>query len=165
MEHRLGLATPPDRHDQRVGHQLRGHAAAHRPADDTAREQVDHHGDIEPALGRPDIGEIGHHFWFCRVTANCGRELPIEDVGRHRSWMPLAMVLRQTTPTGPCSQSPGAHQPFDLVQPATQACCQHIVPDPPRAVGAVARQKLNLTWRAIFSSATARALGGRFSQA
>ena len=81
------------------------------------------------------------HSWFCRVAANCGRDLPVEDVGRHRSWMLLAMVLRQTTPTGPYSKNLGAHQPFDLVQPAAQACCQHTVPDPHRAIGAVARQE------------------------
>ena len=52
------------------------------------------------------------------------------------------MVVRQTTPTEPCSQSLAEHQPFDLVQPAAQACCQQIVPDPPRAVGAVARQEV-----------------------
>lgn len=76
----LEAATTRDRHDQRVGHQLRCHAVAHRQAGDTTREQVGHHRDIEPALGRPDVGEIGHPFlvspngrelWSRTVVANC----------------------------------------------------------------------------------------------
>jgi hypothetical protein len=98
MEHRQRLAAPPDRHDQRVGHELRRHGAAHGPADNAARKQVDDHRDIEPTLGRPDIGEIGHPF----LVLSGGCELPIEDVGRHRPWMPLAMVFWQTTPMRPC---------------------------------------------------------------
>ena len=35
----------------------------------------------------------------------------------------------------------GAHQPFDLVQPAAEACRQHVVPDPPGAIGAIALQE------------------------
>ena len=70
-----------------------------------------------------------------------GVQLPIGDVGRHWPWMPLAMVLRQATPTRPCPQRLGAHQPFDLVQPAPEACSQDIVPDPPGAIGATALQE------------------------
>ena len=75
------------------------------------------------------------------------------------------MVLRQTTPAGPCSQSLSAHQPFDLVQsqrkPAASISCQTRLAPSVRSLAG----KLDLTWGAIFSSVTARALGGRFSQA
>jgi hypothetical protein len=62
MQQRIRFATTPDRHHQCVGDKLRGHCSAHRPADDAAREQVDHRRDIEPAFGRPDISEVGHPF-------------------------------------------------------------------------------------------------------
>ena len=50
------LSPPPDRHDKRIRDQLRRHIGFHRPADDSAGEQVDDGGDIKPALARPDIG-------------------------------------------------------------------------------------------------------------
>ncbi len=31
---------------------------AHRPAEDAAREQVNHHGHVKPALCSPDVGEM-----------------------------------------------------------------------------------------------------------
>ena len=31
----------------------------YRPADDLAREQVEHDGQVEPALRRPDVGDVG----------------------------------------------------------------------------------------------------------
>ena len=36
MQQGVGLAASPDRHDQRIGDELRRHRIAHRPADDTA---------------------------------------------------------------------------------------------------------------------------------
>jgi len=56
----IGLAAPPDRHDQCVGDELGRHGVAHRPADDAPREQVDHGRNIQPAFGGPDVGEVGH---------------------------------------------------------------------------------------------------------
>ena len=41
MQQRVGLAAPPDRHHQGIGDELCGHGSAHRPADHTAREQID----------------------------------------------------------------------------------------------------------------------------
>ena len=55
----IGLATPPDRHDERIRDELRGHLRLHRPADNAAREQVDHCRNVKPAFGRPDVGEVG----------------------------------------------------------------------------------------------------------
>lgn len=45
----VSLAPAPDRHDQRVGDDLRCHRRAYRPAHDAARERVDHGGHIMPA--------------------------------------------------------------------------------------------------------------------
>jgi hypothetical protein len=50
MQQGIRLSTPPDRHDQRIGDELRRHLLLHRPADDTAREQVDDGGHVKPTL-------------------------------------------------------------------------------------------------------------------
>ena len=59
MQQGVGLAPAPDRHHQRVGDELRRHRCTHRPAHDTAREQVDHGSHVQPALGGPDVGKVG----------------------------------------------------------------------------------------------------------
>jgi len=51
------LTTPPDRHHQGIGHELRGHARLHRPANDATRVQVEHHGHVQPAFGSPEWSE------------------------------------------------------------------------------------------------------------
>src|SRR3546814_3081078 len=48
MQESIGLAAPPDRHDQRIGDELGCHVGTHRPSDHPAREQVDHRSNIEP---------------------------------------------------------------------------------------------------------------------
>ena len=60
MQHRFGLASPPDGHDQRIGHQLRRHRRLHRPAHHPAgdTDQAPRR-DIQPAFGRPEIREVG----------------------------------------------------------------------------------------------------------
>ena len=55
MQQGIWLAPPPDRHDQRVGNELGGHGVAHRPANNSTGEQVDHGGHVEPSFGRPDV--------------------------------------------------------------------------------------------------------------
>jgi hypothetical protein len=50
MHQRLGPATPPQRHHQGVGHQLRGHDLAHRPPHHPARVQVEDYGHVQPVL-------------------------------------------------------------------------------------------------------------------
>ena len=78
MQQSIRLAASPDRHDERVGDQLRRHAGAHRPADDAPREEVDDGRHIEPALGRPDVGEVGDPL----LVRPLRRELAIEKVRR-----------------------------------------------------------------------------------
>ncbi|MBB3166360.1 hypothetical protein FHS25_006877 [Rhizobium laguerreae] len=53
VEERIRLASAPDGHDQRICDELGRHVGVHRPADDTAREQLDDGSYIEPALSRP----------------------------------------------------------------------------------------------------------------
>ncbi len=130
----VGLAASPDRHQQCIRDQLRGHAGAHRPADHAAREQIDHGRHIEPALGGPDVGEVGNPL----LVRSLGRKLPVQNVRRHGRDLPITFVLRQAPPAWPCPQSLQAHQPLDPMQAAVNAFGQQVAPDAPGAVGPVA---------------------------
>jgi hypothetical protein len=64
--------APPDCHGQRLGK-----PAPHRPGNSHARVEVQHHGQIQPALRRPDVGDVaGPH----PIGLGHG-ELTIERVG------------------------------------------------------------------------------------
>ena len=105
-----GVRLSPDRHHQRIGHELSGHGVAHRPSDRTAREQVDHDGDIEPSLSGPDVGEV------CDppLVGRLGGELAVENVvGNDR---PQTIVLGQATTSRTRPQALHTHQPFDAMQ-------------------------------------------------
>jgi hypothetical protein len=85
MQQRIGLAPAPDRHHQSIGDELGRHGCAHRPADHTAGEQIDHGSHKEPAFRRPDIGEIGNPFAVRRRR----REAAVEYVGGDGGDLPL----------------------------------------------------------------------------
>jgi hypothetical protein len=48
MQQRVGPTPPPDRNHQGIGDELRRHRGAHRPADDTAGEEMDDGSPVEP---------------------------------------------------------------------------------------------------------------------
>ena len=82
MQQRIGFAPPPDRHHQGIGDELRRHPCAHRPTDHTPGEEIDDGSHIEPALRRPDIGEVGDPFAvvlvnqsFCPQCSRAARPL------------------------------------------------------------------------------------------
>jgi len=51
-------ATEVDRPTQGVGHQGGGHGLVHGPADQTTAAQVEHRGQVEPALVGADVGDV-----------------------------------------------------------------------------------------------------------
>jgi hypothetical protein len=112
MQQGIWLAAAPDRHDERIRDELRGHLRLHRPADDAAREQVDYGRNVKPAFGRPDVGEVGNPL----LVSPLGSEPAIEHVRRDRSDRPLTIIRWTPTPTRPRSESLRTHQPLDLVQ-------------------------------------------------
>ena len=99
-------------------------------------ERIDDGRNVEPALGRPDVREVGDPF-AVRLIRN---ELPIEDIGRHDR-RTFALVLRQATATRPRAKGVGPHQTLDLVQAARHSRLQHIPPDSSGAIGAGARRE------------------------
>ena len=92
MQQRIGFASSPDRHHQSIGDELRGHGGVHRLADHAPGEQINDDRNIEPALRRPDIGEVSDPF-----TVGRGRsEATIEHVGSDGSCLSLPQIGRQT---------------------------------------------------------------------
>jgi hypothetical protein len=101
MQQRIGLAASPDRHRQRVTDELSCHRSAHRPADDTPREEIDDGRHIEPALCRPHIREVGNPFAVGRRRF----EGAIEHVGSDGGGLPLTQIGRQAMPSRTRSES------------------------------------------------------------
>jgi hypothetical protein len=99
MQKSVRPATAPDRHDERIGDELRRHLGLHRPTDDPPREQVHNGGKVQPAFGRPDIGEVSDPL----VVWPLRRELPIEGVRRDDAKGAFATVFRKATTTRSCS--------------------------------------------------------------
>lgn len=85
MQQFTRLATPPQGHRQSVRDEIGCHGRPHRPADDPAREEIEHDGDVEPAFRRPDIREVGS------PTA-------VRTAGRARSLPTLRPVARRHRP-------------------------------------------------------------------
>ncbi len=131
------LSPSPDRHDQGIGDELRRHVGAHRPADHVAGEQIDDRRNIEPALCRPYVGEVGDPL----AIGGWRFEASVEHVGSGHARRPFTPVGRQTPPSRSCPQGLLAHQPFNPVQSARHAVRQHVVPHAPCSVGSVARNE------------------------
>jgi len=134
MQQFARTATAPLRHYERIGDEFCRHRCAHRPANDAAREEIEHDGNVKPSLRRPDVSEVGHPLAVRRWRS----ELPVEEVGGQRANSANAIVARQTAPFRPGAQGIVLHQPFDDVQPAAETSFKHIVPDAPGAIGPVA---------------------------
>ena len=99
---------PHDGHVERGKRQLVAEVVGHGPADDAAREQVEHHGQVQPALGGPDVGQVGQPDPVRRP----GREVAPEQVRRHREGM--RAVRRAAEPAlAPGRQAHAAHQARD----------------------------------------------------
>ena len=132
-----GKAAAPDRHHQRVGDELGRHGRAHRPTHHPAREQVEHGRHIEPALARPDVGEVGHPFAVGRRRL----EAAAEHVRRDRPRRSVSQIDRQPPSSRTRSQPALTHQALDRVQTTFYPGSQQVVPHAPSAVGSIAVRK------------------------
>lgn len=70
-QHRLLWLSASQRHQQGVEHQLGVDAAAHGPANDLAREQIEHHRQVQPAFVGADVVMSVTHNWLGRSGLNC----------------------------------------------------------------------------------------------
>jgi len=91
MQQRIGLASAPDRHDQRIGDELSRHRRAHRPSHGSSREEIEDGGHIEPAFRRPDVRKISDPF----AVGRRGFEGAVQHVGSDGAGLPFTQVGRQ----------------------------------------------------------------------
>ena len=56
MDEAHSWAPPLDRHGERGDGELGAHVVAHGPTDHLAGEQIEDHGQVEPALAGCDVG-------------------------------------------------------------------------------------------------------------
>jgi hypothetical protein len=76
----FGRPVPsPQRHQQRIQDELRGHGGLHRPADDSPTVEIQNGGQEQPPFAGRDVGEVRDPFLVRRVRL----EPPIQDVGRN----------------------------------------------------------------------------------
>jgi len=74
MNAAFGWLPERDGHLQRPDREVSLHAVTHSPADDASGMQIQDHGQVQPALARPDIADVTGPFlvWLIR------REGPIQ---------------------------------------------------------------------------------------
>ena len=68
--------SPPDSHQQRLQHDIRCLTALHRPADNTAGIEIDHHREIGEAFVGPDVGDVRDP----RLVRSSNVELTVQSV-------------------------------------------------------------------------------------
>jgi hypothetical protein len=127
-----GLALP-DGHFERLDDELGAHVLGHRPADAATRVAVDHDGEVELALPRLNLGQVGRP-----EPVRLGRvEVASDEVGRrahagHAESRRAAPADQQTREPGP------AHQPRDPLAAHAHAAMAQLGVDPRPPVAALA---------------------------
>ncbi len=104
-----------------------------RPADDLAREQIHDDGQVEPALPRPNVGDIRDP----RLVSPRHRELPLQEVGDQDGWLADRPAPRAIAVQG--AQVIHAHQPGDAVLATGLSGLPQVQEDARGAVDALTR--------------------------
>ena len=78
MMNHAGRASLPERHVERIWHQLGAQMGLHRPADNPAAERVENHGQVEEAGPGRDVGYIGDP----QAIGRGGREVAFDQIRR-----------------------------------------------------------------------------------
>lgn len=103
MQQTGGGLSPPIGHGQGSLRELNSHVVLHGPAQDLPGKQVHDHGQIQPALQGPDIGDVRRPdpvgFWGFKAT--------IQQIGGHGKGM--AAVCRLVSPGSLDSQPQFPH--------------------------------------------------------
>ena len=66
----VGRFALPERHVERIGHEISRHVFADRPADDTTTPHVEHGRQVDKAGPGRDVGQVGHPPAIRTVAAN-----------------------------------------------------------------------------------------------
>jgi len=88
MNEARSRASALDCHGERRDGEFGAHVIAHGPADHFAGEQVEDHGQVEPALAGRDISDIGQP----DLIGPVGNEVLIPQVFRHGQECLLSVV-------------------------------------------------------------------------
>lgn len=124
-----------DRHAERPLDQGGGHVCVHGPAKDAACKEVNDHGQVEPALRRGHIGEIGQP----NLVRGAHPELLLQVVGRHR----MGLVALRGAPVGLTSlglEMRLLHEPDDPFAAAADALLTQLLVNLGASVDATARR-------------------------
>jgi hypothetical protein len=108
--------APPHGHLERVDDEPGLHALVDRPADDAAREAVDHDGEVEEALPRPHVRQVRDPEAIGRLRAEVA---PHEVLGDPDA----GHAPRRASPAPPhAPREPApAHEPLDALARDTHA--------------------------------------------
>jgi hypothetical protein len=131
-ESRRRLALP-DGHLERFDDELGAHVLGHRPADDPARVAVDHDGQVELALPRRDLGQIGDPQPIRR-----GRVEVARDQIRRRAHTTHADRRLAAPADQQAAQAGLAHQPRNALAARVDAAVTQLGVKPPPPVAALA---------------------------
>ena len=127
------LSSRGKRHLEGVGDQALPHVVGQLPADDAPGVDVEHHGQVAPALPGADIGEVGKP----QLIGARGAEVAAHEIGsgyRRRAGDRRTLDLAW----GDAGDAVEAHQPLDSAARHTDALVAQVVPDLELAVDAVA---------------------------
>ena len=135
VNQRAARSSSPHRHQHGIEHELAVNRRPGGPAHDQAREQIHDDGQVEPALPRPNVGDVGHPglVWPRRG------ELPLQEIRDQDRRLadrpaPRAIAVQR-------AQIGFAHQPRDAMLAAGLAGFTQIEEDARGAVDAVTRDE------------------------
>ena len=107
---------PCNRHVERSQCQIVAEVLGHRPADHTAREEVEHDAQVEPPLRGPDIGEVRQP----DAVGGRGGKVAPEQVRGNREGVP-AVGCAPKPPLAPRRQADRPHQSSNALAADTPA--------------------------------------------
>jgi hypothetical protein len=130
-----GRAAPLECHAECVQREVAIIDAAHRPADDEPREQIENRRQVQfAALADHEFGGVADPALIRRV----GRELPVEDIRRHRVVV-IAHRRAREPPADPRLQALFLHQPNDAFAADPHVLLEQVTMNPRAAVPVLAR--------------------------
>ena len=109
MDEACSRAASLDCHDERGDGEFGTHVPTHSPANHLAGEQVEDHGQVEPALAGRNVGDIRQPDLIGPVCDN----ILLEQVCRHRQAMLAVGCAHAIAARGPSPEAVLAHDPFD----------------------------------------------------
>jgi hypothetical protein len=115
VDQRAARLASPHRHQDRVDDDLAGQCRLHGPPDDASRIEVHHHGQVEPALPRADVGDVGHPHLIRLLDRELSLQLVRSDDRRTPGDRPRRLVAPHST------DFLGAHDARDTMTPTLLA--------------------------------------------